>query len=650
MVRSLYTFLIVIFCFLNLSAQDCDLHPPVNLAVSNITATSATFSWQPGGATVLKYKVFYRLTGTTAWSNKINVGTNTSYTFTNLQPNTGYDFSVIAKCTDGSTSKRKKISATTLPDHPNIVFILIDDSRSDYFSCNGAFPFFHTPHIDQIANEGVNFKKTYCITSLCAPSRASIATGLFTTKTGVYANELFLDSSFTTIPKVFKQNGYYTALVGKNHNTFLNGEIPEFNYWLWSLAPKMDDQTKFNYNGTIKYIIKPNVETLTDTAIAIINRVNNQPLLLWLAYRCPHHPEYPLPQYIGKYDDEVLPWPADTTPYKKNYPSFLYNRGPGFILTGEDLDTTYRNVLEVISGLDSCVGKVVDALQNTGKLDNTLLIFMSDNGFMIGSHWLNEKTMAYEPSMRLPLFIRYPAWFTPGSEVTDLLALNLDIAPTMYEAAGINYTEPLDGHSLRDLYNGTFNRTQFYYYMLHDTSSTAPSKRAIRDMQYKYIHYSCNSDTTEEFFDEVNDPLELTNLINASSYQSLIQVYRNRYDSMRAVWNDLDDNPKKKCHIKSPLVTRQLIDDDEEGAMDFTIYPNPSAGRITVDYVDGISGNVEFTIYDGMGKSVFTEVEKSEMGISNIYDFGLQDLPSGIYMLEAKQSDEVVQRKFVVVR
>jgi len=650
MVRYISIFLFALYSSLNLSAQDCDLHPPVNLSVSNITSTSATFHWQPSGASVLKYKVFFRKSGTTAWSNKISVGTNTSHTFTNLLPATGYDFSVIAKCTDGSGSKRKKISATTLSNQPNIVFILIDDSRANYFSCDGAFPFFHTPHIDRIANEGVNFKKTYCITSLCAPSRASIATGLFTTKTGVTSNDLFLDSSYTTIPKVFQQNGYYTALVGKNHNTFLNGTTSEFDYYLWSLAPKMDDQTKFNYNGTIKYILKPNVETLTDTAVAIINRVNDKPLLLWLAYRCPHHPEYPLPQYIGKFDNYVIPWPADTAEYQKNYPSFLYNRGPGFILTGEDLDTTYRNVLEVIAGLDSCVGKVIDALENTGKLDNTLLIFMSDNGFMIGSHWLNEKTMAYEPSMLLPLFIRYPAWFTPGTVITNRFALNLDIAPTMYEAAGINYMLPLDGHSLKDLYSGTFNRTEFYYYMLHDTSSTAPSKRAIRDTHYKYINYACDADTVEEFFDMVNDPLELTNLINANSYQSIIQTYRVRFDSMRVAWEDTDYGPKKKCHIKSPLVTRELIEDDEEGAMDFNIFPNPSAGDITIDYVNGNSGNVQFIIYNSIGTAVFTKLEKTESGISNSYDFSLPDLSSGIYMLAARQGDDVGQRKFVLVR
>src|SRR6185503_21210960 len=137
-----------------------------------------------------------------------------------------------------------------------------------------------------------------------------------------------------------------------------------------------------------------------------------------------------------------------------------------------------------------------------------------------------------------PLFIRYPAWFTPGSVITNRFALTLDLAPTFYQAAGINYTLPLDGHTLKDTYTGTFNRPEFYYYMLHDTSSTAPSKRAVRDNSYKYIFYSCNSDTVEEFFDMVNDPLELTNLINKNSYQSIIQTYRVKFDSMRTEWQD----------------------------------------------------------------------------------------------------------------
>ncbi|MBA2407773.1 MAG: sulfatase-like hydrolase/transferase, partial [Chitinophagales bacterium] len=117
---------------------------------------------------------------------------------------------------------------------PNIILVLIDDSRYDYFSCNGAPSFFKTPNIDRIANEGVNFKRAFVFSSLCVPSRATIATGLSALKTGVNYNNNVLDPDFITVPEVLKDHGYYTALIGKNHHTFLNGSDPEFDYYMVS--------------------------------------------------------------------------------------------------------------------------------------------------------------------------------------------------------------------------------------------------------------------------------------------------------------------------------------------------------------------------------------------------------------------------------
>src|SRR4030095_4083941 len=301
-------------------AQDCQLHPPKGLFISDITSCSATLHWT-SSADVSKYQVAYKLSSSTQWSPFKKVKTDTFYTFTGLQAGKKYDFGVQSKCPDGSVSPLKQKSAKTvictLPDMgsivpqdsstvkiqvesdcpysflyvkystltgapvlksfapaasyfihgldpdetyifqvstckkqlnawtppdtvhlihtPNILFILIDDARADYFSCDGAFPFMQTPNVDRIANEGVNFKRAYVATSLCAPSRATIATGLFTLKTGVTENGIKMDSSFVTIPEVLNDHNYYTALVGKNHGTFLNGSNSEFKYYCESL-------------------------------------------------------------------------------------------------------------------------------------------------------------------------------------------------------------------------------------------------------------------------------------------------------------------------------------------------------------------------------------------------------------------------------
>ncbi|MEO6167851.1 MAG: sulfatase-like hydrolase/transferase [Chitinophagales bacterium] len=710
-----------------LLAQNCNLLPPSNLSVSNLTSCSANLHWT-SATNVLKYIVSYRVSGTSQWSPNVNVGTNTSYEFTGLLKNTMYDFSVRSKCSDGSKSKKIKISTTTLkcttPDdvtveginsnsakitvtspcsydslfvkyipiggapkvisypaaasyvlgglsadtvylirvstcpkttnnwsltdtlylqgQPNILFILIDDSRYDYFSCNGAPSFVHTPNIDRIANEGVNFQKSFVVTSLCAPSRATIATGLFTLKTGVTTNNNFLNPSFVTVPEVLQDNGYYTALVGKNHLTFLQGDVPEFNYYLQSVGFEEADGTGYNYNGDLVYIEKEDELTFTDTAIALIERVND-PLFIWLAYRVPHIPIQPMASFKGDYSGFPIPWKPDTAKYTVNFPSYLYGAisSDYGVLHGYTLDTTYRDALEAVAGLDSCMGEIFKALENTNKLENTLIIFMSDNGYMMGSHWLEGKTHAYEPSMRTPLFIRYPAWFEAGSHVTKQFATNMDIAPTIYEAAGVDFEGPMDGHSLRDLYDGNFTRQELYYLMLHKSSAGAPIKRCIRDPYYKYIHYTCNSDTVEEFFDLINDSLEITNQINNSAYQSIIEIYRAKYDSIRIAWQDTMEGTLKDCFIENPFVLKELYEEEETSPLHPVIYPNLTSGNIEI-YIPWQSATI--TLHDNLGGFI----RKWEMN-ETYSKVNLNGLPDGIYLLNFESGEKSVTEKVVVM-
>lgn len=708
-------------------AQNCNLLPPSNLSATGITACSANFNWT-SGTTVLKYTVYYRVSGTGQWSTGLNVGSATSYEFTGLLPNTKYEFAVASKCSDGTKSKKVKISVTTLkctlpeaaelvainsntakitvdaicpfdsltvkylpvggipktrtfaaassyildelepgaayivrvstcpkpisnwlvadtlflPGKPNIILILLDDSRYDYFSCNGAPSFVQTPNIDRIANEGVNFQRAYVATSLCAPSRATIATGLFTLKTGVKDNKGGLDPSFVTIPEVLGTNGYYTALVGKDHRTFFIDDIPEFEYFLESVGFEESDGTMYNYNGTLAYIDKKAELTFTDTAVAIIERVN-EPLFLWLSYRVSHIPIEPLPEFDGDYDGFQIPWKPDTAKYTVNFPSYLYGgltQEVG-VLHGYTLDTTYRSALESIAGLDSLIGEIFNVLESTDKLENTLIFFMSDNGYMMGSHWLEGKTHAYEPSIRTPLFVRYPQWFAPGSLVKNQFATNMDIAPTVYEAAGINYEGPIDGKSLRTLYDGTFSRQEFYYLMYHTDQAGAPIKRSFRDQYYKYIHYTCNSDTVEEFFDMINDSLEITNLVNNSAYQSIITEYRIKFDSMRIAWYDTIPGIEKDCYIQNPFVLKQLYDEAESEPLKAVIYPNITNAEVEV-FIPWESATIN--LYDSMGRLLRTWITNETY--SKLF---LGNLPDDIYLLSFSNGNKQQTEKVVIV-
>lgn len=720
-----YGVLLVMFISRGLAmGQDCILNPPKGLKVTDITACSARLNWKYS-TDVSKYQVRYKLASGTQWSNWIKVKLDTFYTFTNLAPGKKYDFSVQAKCTDGSESpaviKSAKMLACSLPDQvdvsavnsttlkvtvttdcpfstlhiryttlagvatvqsfspasgyeitglqpdstylvevstcklnqnnwttpqsiqmpnrPNIVFVVIDDARSEFLSCCGAFPFMQTPHIDRIADEGVNFKKTYVVTSMCAPSRAAIASGLFTLKTGVLENGYELDTSITTIPQVLQQYGYYTALIGKNHGTFLQDGKDEFDYSLES-HDENQGQINFLYNGEIKIINKPNVETLTDSAIAIIDRVD-EPLFLWLAYRTPHYPNDPLDAYEGKLENQIIPWKPDTAKYSINYPSFLYTGPTKELAYGEELDSIYRNLLEVVYGLDSCVGILYDALENAGKLDNTLLIFMSDNGFTLGSHWLNGKSLAYEPSMKVPLLVRYPEWFAPGSVIEDRMALNLDIAPTIYEAAGISYNGELDGFSLKASYDGAVNRTEMYYMMINQGLLGSPSKRAIRDMQYKYIHYSCSTDTVEELFDMVNDPLELTNLVNNSAYSSILSTYREKFNIIKLSYGDTMPDVPKNCFLANPYYLKELIDEVEYTPLYPMIYPTVTRTAVEL-YMPW--KNASAWLYNEFGQICGT------WEITEAYStLHFENLPAGIYYLKLFNEAESATQKLIII-
>ncbi|MGB3074277.1 MAG: sulfatase-like hydrolase/transferase [Chitinophagales bacterium] len=603
--------------------------------VLNIVAASSTTVKITAQTSCPFAKFSVRYTTATGVSTIKTFQPASTYLITDLLPDSTYLFEVTTcKLDQNNWTAAQPIH---LPKLPNIVFILIDDARSDYFSCCGAFPFFHTPNIDRIANEGVNFKRSYVVTSMCAPSRASIATGLFTLKTGVFENGTSLDTSKTTFPEILHNNGYYTALIGKNHNTFLQEGKDEFDY---SLESHDENQGQINYlfNGVIKIIDKPNVETLTDSAIAIINRVDD-PLLLWLAYRTPHYPNDPLAAYEGNMANAALPWKPDTAKYSVNYPSFLYDGNNEDLLHGKAMDSTYKRLLEVIEGLDSCVGILYDALESTGKLDNTLLIFMSDNGFTLGSHWLNGKSVAYEPSMKVPLLIRYPEWFAAGTSVSDQIVTNLDIAPTVYQLTGINYTEPLDGGSLKNIYDGTYNRSSFYYLMLNEGNGS-PSKRAIRDLHYKYIHYTCFTDTVEEFFDMVNDSLELTNLVNNHNYDVLVQTYREKYDSIRLAFGDVSPGPIKPCYISHPYVLKEMLDASEEPQTTPLVYPTITRDNIEV-YIPWKQADA--ILYNEFGKAVGKW--KLEETYSKI-DFPA--LAAGIYYLQLSNDKTSVTKKLII--
>jgi N-acetylglucosamine-6-sulfatase len=518
----------------------------------------------------------------TSLSN-LSSSTGESVTISNLQPGTKYYFRV-STCPLNNDEFTPIDSFITPASKPNIILIVLDDARYDHYSCNGAPDFMQTPNIDRLANEGVNFKNSFVVHSECGPSRASIVTGVYTVRHKVFdnAHPYLLDESLPLLPEILHNNGYYTAMVGKTHDLYFY-EDGLFDYWMVYEGTEGSNKHTFNLNGVDSVMKGYDTDIMSDSMVNVIGRAA-EPYFIHLGYRAPHDPLKPAAEYDTVFSDETIPAGVDTAKYTKNYPSFLYQLGGGALADWHEAKKTIRETLEMILSIDDGVGAMLQALEDKGELENTMIIFTSDNGHLIGEHNLDAKRFAYEQSIRVPLFIRYPQWFEAGSVDTANLALNIDFMPTILEAAGLSPDDfALDGVSLKGLYDGTDHRTSMYYHYWYSPENSwvnLPPIRAVRDLEHVLIDYGCQSDTVQEFFDLTNDPLQLTNQINNSAYSSTIDQYRAMLTTMAEQLGDTLADNELTCSLANPVYTRETV---VLASLNLAVYPNPSDGLFTIE-------------------------------------------------------------------
>ncbi|MEO5673568.1 MAG: sulfatase-like hydrolase/transferase [Chitinophagales bacterium] len=606
---------------------------PFNISVSEDTIVRISFS------TTCSFDAAYCRFGLTPGSMSTVIKTKyPEFHISGLQSNTTYYFQV-STCPIAQNNWSAIKSFHTITVSPNILLIILDDSRFDFYSCNGAPSFFQTPHIDRIANEGVNFKNSFVTHSLCAPSRATIATGMYTNHHGVFdnQNQASLNPDLPLLPAILKDNGYYTALIGKNHKIF-DYEDNDFDYWMESTVIANDTAANYDYSGITKQIQGYDTDVISDSAAAVISRTNG-PFFIWLAYNATHTPLSPAPEYKGVYDDLPMPLGPDTAKYSVNYPLCIYNLGKTYQATPEQADSLFFLTYEEMASVNDGIGKILNALNSTGKLNNTMIVFTSDNGHMLGEHHLDLKRVAYEQSLRVPLFIRYPAWF-PESSVSNQFALNIDIAPSILKAAGISVNYEMDGMSLKELFNGDSTRESMYYhYWFSDEWGQLPDIFALRDTQYKYITYQCKN-TTAEFFDLINDPLEMTNLINTSSYSSLVNTYKNKLTSLQnQIGDTLYDENKIGCRLVNPVVNREA---ENEGPGEINIFPNPADDILFINNPE--NQTVHFRLFNCFGEEICQRRLSGEQE-----QLLVKNLPEGIYYIRIEKEGIDFSSKLVVI-
>lgn len=617
---------------------------PLSPAVQSITSTTAMITWQQTCYSV-GFRLRYRPSGTTTWTTMENIS-NTQYLLSGLSPHSGYEFCVSSMCQNGNSVWSSKISFTTTPDapaaRPNILMIMTDDDRYDSYTVNGGPDWFVTPSITRIADEGVNFKIMIPSTSQCAPSRSSIYTGKYAHDNKCHINGENYDHSLFQIQKIIGDNGYYTGFVGKYGQNL--GDPDGFDWWgaIHSVYKNPDytiNGVKFNGSEHISDVER-------ELTLQFLNTVpSDTPFLLFYFTYIPHNNAWPKDEDTVLFKNELVPEPDNVVQFADDYPSFYYPAGHGMDTSGNDALRLRR--FQCLAEHERNTDTIIHWLEEHGMLDNTLLIYTADNGFMTGEHYMEGKRYFLEEACRVPLFIRYPAWFSAGQVVTDQITSTIDFAPTFLEAAGIQNTFGFYGTSLKKLADHEVSRRKFLYEFGPDDQN--PSIRGIRTLTGKYIFGNCTS-VTEEFYDLVADPKESANRIFIAGYQDTITLYRHWLDSLRVAFGDTVEPAPFDCELINQDEAKMNVDETEPEEFPspfISVYPNPSDGPVTVSYglPFGITGD-EVCIYDVKGNRIKTFQTKNSAGQ---FTLSGQQLSPGIYAVVLQGDGKVLaQTRFAI--
>ncbi|VGO23551.1 sulfatase family protein [Pontiella sulfatireligans] len=428
------------------------------------------------------------------------------------------------------------VAAKAADSRPNIIFILTDDQRFDAMGFTGRFPWLETPNLDRIRHEGVHFANAFTTHSLCGPSRAGFLTGMHSHRNGITTNQegRELDHDKTPTFGQYLQNaGYDTGYIGKWHLGEFDDPRPGWNYWCSFEGQGNYDKNRLNINGT--QIVKEGYVTdvLTDYAVDFIEKERSAPFLLYLSHKAVHQPFIPADRhkdlYTGLPAPEPLSWmdnmddkpewqrrmvmpPEQGTRLRRKHPIPVpEKRGlgtwPAKIGTHQQ-----RNYLRCIPAVDDGVGRIFQVLEKKGLLDNTVIVFAGDNGYMHGEHGMGDKRQAYNESMRIPLIMRGPG-VKPDSTVEEIV-LNLDVAPTFLEYAGVKIPDAMQGSSLLPLAEElpvADWRTSFLFTYWRDLITAIPRITAVRSIDKMYAHYP-DGDSIDELYNLANDPGEMKNL------------------------------------------------------------------------------------------------------------------------------------------
>ncbi len=451
---------------------------------------------------------------------------------------------------------------TAQSPQPNVVLVLCDDIRWNALSCAG-HPYLKTPHIDSLAEDGLFFENMFCTTSLCSPSRASILSGLYAHAHGVTDNFTEYPTDLASFPQQLQHSGYETAYIGKWHMGEDNDlPRPGFDHFVTHRGQGSYFDTEFNTNGEGGKVVPGYYTTVvTDMALQWMQKPRQKPFCLMIGQKAPHSFYFPEPKYEHTFDNVAVNYPHSSF-MLDDKPAWMKQRlstwhgiyGPIFewrkIFPNDkaegvmDFERMVRAYWGTILSVDDSVGRLKAHLKSIGQFDNTVFIFMGDNGLLEGENGMVDKRTAHDASMRVPMIIRYPKLTqSAGPQRITQQVLTVDVAPTVLDLCGVKPLENIHGQSIRPLAGSdiaaggdaaNWRTSWLYHYNFEKQFPYTPNIRALRGDRWKFIRYPHGDGSEDrhmaELYDLQNDPQELRNLSADPQHAALVRQLRDELD------------------------------------------------------------------------------------------------------------------------
>lgn len=431
---------------------------------------------------------------------------------------------------------------------PNVLFLFADDQRADTIAAWGN-PHIRTPNLDRLVKRGFSFRRNYCFGSnsgaVCVPSRAMLNSG----RNWFHVDNQLRDAKL--LSELLRENGYATFATGKWHNgqaSFLRA-FPDARAVFFG---GMDDHTRMPVQDVVGGKIvnkrtgeKFSSELFADVAVDFIKgHQGEEPFYAYVAFTAPHDPRQPPDKYAQEYYQKRPPLPRNFLPQHPFDNGSLVQRDENLApwprprdMIGDQLAEYYG----MVTHLDEQVGRVLDALEASGKAENTLIVYAADHGLAMGSHGLLGKQNVYEHSMRAPLIVAGPG--VPEGRFTEALTYLHDLYPTICDVAGVQPPAGLDGESVKRIWEGRIRRVRESVFLPYQDLM-----RAVSDGRWKLIHYPPINHT--QLFNLESDPDELKNLVDDPAHASQMSKLNRWMREWQAKVGDTQpltvENPKPK--------------------------------------------------------------------------------------------------------